>query len=188
MRENEYITSDHHFGHANIIKYANRPFKHVDEMDEQMIQAWNGVVPPTAIVYHLGDLAFMRPEQIVRLVRRLHGTIRLVKGNHDKGIKGPAYKAFEWVKDYYESTCDDGTKIVMCHYPFLTWNKAHHGAWMLHGHSHNSLRDTGQRRLDVGVDAHPNYAPFSFAEIAAKMKGREYQSVDHHKDNRRKRS
>ena len=44
--ENVHFTSDVHFGHKNIIRYCNRPFKDVDDMDEQLIQRWNSVVKP----------------------------------------------------------------------------------------------------------------------------------------------
>lgn len=33
----EYITSDLHFGHKNIIKYENRPFNSIDEMDKAIM-------------------------------------------------------------------------------------------------------------------------------------------------------
>lgn len=52
-----WLTADTHFCHANILKFCQRPFKDVTEMDLQMITRWNAVVGPADVVYHLGDLA-----------------------------------------------------------------------------------------------------------------------------------
>lgn len=73
----------------------------------------------------------------------------------------------------------------MCHYPFLTWNKAHHGAWMLHGHSHGNLRAPETTRMDVGIDTRDDFAPYSFDEIEKIMSKRSYLIVDHHKPRKR---
>jgi calcineurin-like phosphoesterase family protein len=205
MKQGEYITSDTHFGHTNIIKYSNRPFENVDEMNEQLIARWNAKIPPGSIVYHLGDFAFMkREDRIIELAKRLNGTIRLVMGNHDR-LKGKVRDCFEWVRPYYESKTDDGIKVTMCHYPFMTWNKSHRNSWSLHGHCHGNLQTypnmiaemlaskgfdeasllvlaefgTEPRRLDVGVDTN-NYEPYSFDEIKAIMETRGHVVIDHH--------
>lgn len=179
---NDFITSDYHFGHARVIEYSHRPFKDVDEMNEILIKNWNEKVPINGKVYFLGDFCFNKNIEAIR--KRLNGSICLIKGNHDKNIKGDIVKLFEWVKDYYEADYinEEGIKIkvIMCHYPFLTWNKAHFGSWCLHGHSHGSLKDDGSRRIDIGIDTNPKYEPWSFKEIEKKMLDRKYIKVDHH--------
>jgi len=183
MRPGEFVTSDTHFGHKNVIKYSKRPFADVDEMREKMIVAWNKKVPQGSIVYHLGDFAFLRPNKIIEIVKRLNGTIRLVRGNHDH-FNDDVKKEFEWVRDYYESKMEDGRKIVMCHFPFLTWHGAHKDWWHLHGHCHNNLQAPETTRFDVGVDGTQDYAPYSYEEIVAIMSKRKYISVDHHQEGR----
>lgn len=60
-----YFTSDHHFWHANIIRYCNRPFNSVEKMNEILIQIWNDLVAPEDEVYYLGDFSLAaRPVEI----------------------------------------------------------------------------------------------------------------------------
>jgi calcineurin-like phosphoesterase family protein len=182
MKPNEFITADTHFSHRRILELANRPFESIEEMDETLIEHWNAKVPKHAVVYHLGDFCLGRRERVIDILMRLNGRITLLKGNHDRDIRGDFMRRqFDRVLDYLETKTEDGTKVVMSHYAHLVWNKSHYGSWMLHGHSHNSLPDTNLRRLDVGVDAHPNYEPFSYYEIVALMQGRGHTPVDHHK-------
>ena len=55
-----FFTSDHHFYHSNIIKYCQRPFHSVEEMNEEMIRRWNSVVGVDDTVYYLGDFSLAK--------------------------------------------------------------------------------------------------------------------------------
>lgn len=49
-----FYTSDLHFGHANAIKFDERPFTDVDDMADGMIHNWNSRVGKNDTVYILG--------------------------------------------------------------------------------------------------------------------------------------
>lgn len=187
MKNNEFVVSDTHFSHNNIIKYCNRPFVDKYEMNEKMIMAWNNKVPYNGIVYHLGDLSFGTPEETLKILNRLNGTIRLILGNHDR--ISPIFKSrFEWIKEYYESKTENGRKIIMFHYPIFSWNGASKGSWHFHGHCHHSIEkhNVNITRFDVGVDSTPQYtpqtpyAPYSFQELKRIMEKRIYKITSHH--------
>jgi calcineurin-like phosphoesterase family protein len=176
---NLFFTSDHHFGHKNIIKFSNRPFENVNEMDEVMIQRWNEKVQPDDEVYHLGDLAFRSKGSIKKVLDRLNGKIYLIKGNHEKLALTYKFR-FEWIKDYFELVVDDPEfkrghqMIVLFHYAIKQWNKKHHGSYHLYGHSHGSLPDDIQAQsFDIGVDCYDFY-PLSYTEVKAIMKEKEW--------------
>jgi calcineurin-like phosphoesterase family protein len=79
----EFFTADTHFGHGNIIRYCNRPFACVEEMDAALIARWNRRVGPADTVYHLGDFA-LGPKALWPAYRRqLNGTIVFILGNPD---------------------------------------------------------------------------------------------------------
>lgn len=176
-----WFTSDTHFGHANVIRYSSRPFAGVEEMDEALITNWNSVVRPGDRVYHLGDFAFCRPERAAGIVGRLTGQKYLVFGNHDKRLREDAgfKSSWIWARDLEGITVAD-QRIVLCHYAMLTWNQSHRGAWMLHGHSHGTLReDPHSLRIDVGVDP-MGYHPVSFDRVRALMALKDFRPVDRH--------
>ena len=81
-----FFTSDNHFGHGNIIKYCERPFSSVTEMDAEMIRRWNHAVKENDIVYHLGDFTLLNAKKAAEYFLQLNGKIRIL-GNtwhHDK--------------------------------------------------------------------------------------------------------
>jgi calcineurin-like phosphoesterase family protein len=99
---NIFFISDTHFRHANMLNFIAhdghpiRSFGSVWEMDECMIERWNQVVKPSDHIYHLGDVAMMRPRYIRHTLERLNGHKRLVRGNHD------IYKTKEYLEFFDE--------------------------------------------------------------------------------------
>lgn len=172
-----YFTSDTHLGHANIIKHAKRPFASVEEMDEALIRNWNTVVKPGDTVYHLGDFSWGATDAATYL-RRLNGNIHIVFGNHDKPVRKIAH-LFKSAQDLLEVSVE-AQRITLCHYAMRVWNKSHHGAWQLYGHSHGSLPDNPNAlSCDVGVDCW-SYTPVSMAQLRRKMQSKEFKAIDHH--------
>lgn len=176
-----YYTADTHFGHANIIKYCNRPFASAYEMDDVLCTNWNVIVGPEDTVYHLGDFSFAPPD---KYLARLNGHIVFVFGNHDREMRRVRQER-KWnhkvtfLPDLAEVEVE-GQKMVLCHYAMRVWNKSHHGTWQLYGHSHGSLPDDpNARSLDVGVDVH-GYKPISFDQVARHMAKKNWKPIDHH--------
>lgn len=83
---------------------------------------------------------------------------------------------------HYKEVIINKQKICMSHYSMRVWNKAHKGAIMLYGHSHNSLPEEAHRRsMDVGVDTN-NLKPYLLSDIIEKLNARPVIFVDHHTD------
>lgn len=185
MAVNAWFTSDLHFFHKNVIEYCNRPWS-FEEQTEQLIERWNSRVGVMDNAYHLGDFAFASFKQIdkvVEIIKQLHGVIHFIKGNHCddrmwRAIRDRNIAHVAWIKDYAEVRVD-GQKVILCHYPFEMWNGAHHGSWHLHGHCHGSLPAVG-KRLDVGIDNHPESQVFSWDEISEHMAKQTFAVKDHH--------
>ena len=79
-----FMISDTHFGDERILRYENRPFSSVEEMDKAIIENWNQVVGEEDTVFHLGDVSSYDPERNKEILSSLHGKKILVMGNHDQ--------------------------------------------------------------------------------------------------------
>jgi len=179
-----FFTSDLHFGHQNIIKYADRPFSSVDEMNETLIENWNSVVRPGVEdeVWVLGDFAMGKIADTLPLAKRLNGFKLLVPGNHDRCWRHHGKKRLaEWQDKY----CDVGFALagdmfmgdlggmlsVFCHFP-VEGDSQHDDRYAdvrprrvdanilyVHGHTHSRDRVVGDH-VHVGTDAW-DYTPVS---------------------------
>jgi calcineurin-like phosphoesterase family protein len=184
-----FFIGDTHFGHKNIIKYSDRPFDTVREMDEALIQNWNSVVSPQDTVFHLGDFFFAQgsgrdkmAEESWRMsiLRRLNGQIHLVIGNHDEHLKrdflpGKMHDIYRLrvLSNILGSEMDH--TFFLCHYAMRTWPGKHKGVLHLYGHSHGNLPGFGNS-MDVGVDCHNSYRPFSLEEVYESLFGAWFKS------------
>jgi len=163
-----FFTSDNHYGHSNIIKFANRPFSSCDEMDKVMIERWNEVVGPDDSIYHLGDFSFRNP---LLYLEKLNGIKYLIRGNHDKRVDrthiGDRKHNFRFIRDLYTLRYK-GHSITLSHFSMRVWPRSHFNSYHLYGHSHNTLAPMG-KSFDIGVDAN-DFRPVSIDEVIFRMK------------------
>lgn len=155
-----FFTSDTHFGDHRTLNIHKRPFASVAEMDEALVAAWNDVIGDKDEVWHLGDFA-RKLADVPALLSRLNGRKHLLRGNNDPPEIG---EALGWasVRDYHEME-EGGRRLILCHYPFRSWNAQARRAINLHGHSHGRLRPV-PRQFDVGVDAR-GYRPVTLSQL-----------------------
>ena len=135
---NFYI-SDLHIGHANVIKFDNRPFKDLSEMHETIVTNWNKVVTGNDTVYILGDFIWDKENNWPYYLEALAGNKVLIRGNHDpKEYSKTTRHYFQDVKDYME-VIDGDRRVILCHYPIPFH---HYGfaekCWMFYGHVHDT--------------------------------------------------
>lgn len=151
----DYVISDTHFGHKNIIQYCERPFENLDQMHTELVRRWNDTVRPNDIVYHLGDVSFGGRTFTTEWCGQLNGRIVLVVGNHDRG-KEPWFEALGWKVTDLHRIKWYGKSIILTHYPFESFREDYH----FHGHTHGKVNKKAGR-LDVGVDSMVqwNYRP-----------------------------
>lgn len=81
-----WLTSDTHFNHANVIRYCGRPFGDVQEMNAALIARWNERVSRDDTVFHLGDFAMGSPDEWPEIASRLNGHKVLSKNTFFPGL------------------------------------------------------------------------------------------------------
>lgn len=175
-----WFTSDHHFGHANIMKHCDRPFVSTGEMNDHMVRQWNSVVGIDDRVIHLGDLYWSKDVTAKQALRqKLNGRICLIAGNHDRPQQMLSDETVDELlplvyKETFTSSAGIDHVLVMCHYPMQEWDQFFRGAIHLHGHCHGNA--PGQvtlsaqiRRLDVSGDCH-DFLPLCVDDILRILK------------------
>lgn len=129
-----YVFSDHHFGHTNIIKYCDRPFSSVGEMNKALVDRHYETVDEDAVLIHLGNIAMdmQNGEETMKYFSQLDGDI-LLRGNHDVGlaVEDAPFPVFESCILTHKDYC-----FYCTHRPENIpddWDE-----WAIHGHMHNN--------------------------------------------------
>lgn len=128
----DFVISDTHWFHKNIVQYQDRPYDH----DWIMLKRWRSTVKDTHTVLHLGDLFFGKRNGLDRfmyeIAPKLPGRKFIILGNHDR--RDMDYEAFGFtVLKPYSIKYQDYT-VSFDHYPKILHDneKRIH----LHGHIH----------------------------------------------------
>jgi calcineurin-like phosphoesterase family protein len=162
-----FFTGDTHFNDPRILRIDRRPFPDLASHDEALVAAWNARIGAEDEVWHLGDVARGSAADKDELIGRLNGIKHLVIGNNDDAATVGTV-GWQSVQAYAEIVVE-GTRLILCHYAFRTWNQMGKGSINLHGHSHGKLKPM-PRQYDVGVDAFP-FRPVTLPEILASRAG-----------------
>lgn len=180
-----YFISDTHFNHKNIIKYCNRPFKDVDEMNKVLIENWNNTVTDYDTIFHLGDVALTNEREMKEIIPKLKGKKFLIRGNHDKKSK-EFFRSVGFGMMPENPLKLNKEKLILSHKP-LADTEIPKGYVNIHGHIHNNplhkINPTINKaeypenlyseklHINVSVDV-IDFKPISLEEVLKKIKGK----------------
>lgn len=169
-----YFTSDEHYGHEKIIKFAKRPFANSKDHIQESIRIHNETVPKGARVYHVGDLFWYTVplKDALDIIHSLNGQHYFIYGNHDELMEEHKIlrDAFVWCRQGYQKIYHPkiDNAIIACHFAMHVWPDSHKGAYHVYGHTHGDLPEQSNLSFDIGQDAW-NFKPVSIEEIIEKM-------------------
>jgi len=181
-----FLVSDTHFGHAGVCRFTRndgvtklRPWDNADEMDEDMVKAWNDRVRPNDKIYHCGDVVINR--RSLSIMSRLNGDKVLIRGNHDIFKDDDYRQYFRELRAYHVMN-----GLILSHIPVHEASLGRFGC-NIHGHLHANRvmkargvdARTGEilysdeidpRYYNVSVEQLPDFAPILFEDVLKKIK------------------
>ncbi|MDH5569062.1 MAG: 2'-5' RNA ligase family protein [Nitrosopumilus sp.] len=170
-----HFISDTHFDHRNILRYCNRPFNSIRQMNQTLVENWCNSVRKNEKVFFLGDMSYGKDRRPIDYwLGKLTGKISYIRGNHDKDIINHATV----IHSHYG--------IKYNNYQFLLMHDPHrpngYDGWIIHGDKHNNnLKDypfVNQKNKTVNVCAElVDYVPISLDRIIELIEtGRKYNT------------
>lgn len=190
----QFVWSDLHIGHANVITFDQRPFESLGHMHTVLANNYNSTVPDDGICYFLGDMGLCKAEELKKFMKRLNRSTKvLLLGNHDRGMHAMYAQGFDVVLNTAVVYIGK-SRVSMSHCPLPgifredvtnmkgakegeSWHGEHKNQMFtsqdltvdfhLHGHCHSDgviKPRTLLNQFDVGVRCN-KYRPVSFSEI-----------------------
>lgn len=162
-----FFIADTHFGDENIIRYENRPFSGIEDMDNTIIKNWNNTVSVNDKIFLVGDFSAYDFEKSSDICHQLNGEKFLVMGNHDTKSEQYYYNCgFSGVSRYpviYESFW------IISHAPLYINRNMPYANIFGHVHANPIYTDFSEQSFCVSVER-INYTPVEFSEIKLHIK------------------
>jgi calcineurin-like phosphoesterase family protein len=166
----DYLWSDLHLFHKNVILYEDRPFASVEDMNATIIKNWRDTISNHDKLFNFGDVALgCSKEMLEKIIKSLPGYKVLIMGNHDRGHSVKWFREVGFDEVYPYPIIVEGFYIfshedvyVNDHMPYVN----------IHGHSHSKGTDNPQK-VNVSVEK-IGYKPVSFESIKKRFNTEEY--------------
>jgi calcineurin-like phosphoesterase family protein len=188
ISSNIWLTSDTHYSHTNICRgvsnwnngseadfaESTRDFADLESMNSAIVVNINNCVDENDWLIHCGDWSFGGFDKIEEFREQINcKNIVLILGNHDHHIqnnKNNVQRLFTHVAHYEEMNITNKSnkqRLILCHYPIISWNNMNIGAFMIHGHQHlkGDWRFGEGKRMDIGMCGSPEFRPYHLDEI-----------------------
>ena len=170
MMGKDFFIADSHFGGESIIRYENRPFASVEEMDKVLMERWNALVDPKDTVYVLGDFSmYMDEERDRELLQALNGRKILIMGNHDRHRTSEQWRRLGFEECSPWPIVYEGF-YLLSHEPMYINRNMPYANLYGHVHSNPSYRDASTRSVCVSVER-IEYQPVTLEDIKKMLRG-----------------
>lgn len=184
----DWISADWHLGHANVIRFDNRPFSNVEEMNREIMKEAMTLLKPGDNFFYLGDLSFddRHTEGWLATLKSSGANLFFIKGNHDKKKTINLYEKYGTYLGEQHGYNIGGQHCVLNHFAMRTWDRSHHGSVHFYAHSHGRLEKTPWgKSIDVGIPAvyhrKGRYTLSTVEELVGILEKREVKLLnDHH--------
>lgn len=159
--ERIFVYLDPHFWHSNIIKYEDRPFSSVEDMNENLIKNYNNKVSNE----DKGDISFAGVEKTKEIISKLNGYKILILGNYDRR-KNPRWWQFVGFNEVYSWPIVYNGFIILSHEPVYVNN--HMPYVNIHGHLYSKKYSDYFGYFNASCE-NTEYAPILLDDIVSKL-------------------